>query len=133
MKFEPLKIDMEPEGERLLFNLCQIVKEEFENIKELTDFEEGLTFAQHRLLELSTIKYEYLKNPFYDTASEVQQFEDQDLRDWCSEDSKSIREANRKLIDQLLSQETSEINTRLYYEKVQQIFEERFASFEGTE
>lgn len=65
-----------PAKERLLYNLCQIIKEEFDNIKELTDFEEGLTFAQHRLLELKTIKYEYLHCPFYATAGEVQQFEE---------------------------------------------------------
>ena len=32
--------------------------------------------GQQHLLELKTIKYEYLHSPFYDTASEVQQFEE---------------------------------------------------------
>ena len=41
------------------------MKSEFENIKELTDMEEGLRFALHRLLDLKQMEYEYLKNPFY--------------------------------------------------------------------
>ena len=46
-------------------NLKKIVKSEFENISELTDMEEGLRFALHRLLDLKQMEYEYLKNPFY--------------------------------------------------------------------
>ena len=64
-------------------NLSKIIKEEYENIKELTDFEEGLTFAQHRLLELNTFKYEYLQCPFYNVAKEIEQFEDGELRTWA--------------------------------------------------
>ena len=50
---------------KLIENLGQIVKEEFDNIKELTDMEDGLRFALHRLLDLKQIQYEYLKNPYY--------------------------------------------------------------------
>lgn len=54
------------------------------------------------------------------------------MKEWCAEDANSIHEVNVVLIEQLLSQETSEINTRLYYEKVQQTFEEGFKAFEDT-
>ena len=42
-----------------------MIKAEYDNIKELTDFEEGLRFAIHRLLELKLLQFEYLYNPFY--------------------------------------------------------------------
>jgi len=31
----------------------------------LVDFEEGLSFATHRLLELKQMQQSYLKNPYY--------------------------------------------------------------------
>jgi len=57
------------------------------------DFEEGLNFAQHRLLDLITIKYTYLHNPFYNTAAQAADFPAQELKDWCAEDAASIQKA----------------------------------------
>lgn len=37
---------------QLLENLTQIIKQEYDNIKELTEMEDGLRFALHRLLDL---------------------------------------------------------------------------------
>ena len=46
-------------------NLSEMISTEYQNIKELTDFEPGLKFALHRLLELKMLEYHYLKNPLY--------------------------------------------------------------------
>ena len=67
LKFEAQELQVEAGQQKLLFNLCEIIKQETENIRELVDFEEGLSFAQHRLLDLITIKYTYLHNPFYNS------------------------------------------------------------------
>ena len=73
LKFQALKVEGPAKDQQnYLMNLSKVVKEEFDNIKELTDFEESLTYAQHRQLELNTFKFEYLHCPFYDSASEVQ-------------------------------------------------------------
>ena len=68
------------ESKNYILNLSKVLKEEFENIKELTDFEEGLTYAQHRLLEINMFKYLYLHSPFYDLTQEMQLFEIEELK-----------------------------------------------------
>ena len=49
----------------LVLNLLQIIEEQYANIKELTDFEPGLRFAIHRLLDLKQLQLHYLHNPWY--------------------------------------------------------------------
>ena len=66
------------------------MKQQYANIKELTDFEKGLRFAMHRLMELKTIEYEYLKNPYYTEDSEGKE---------------SIKEEIETLLQQLIEQE----------------------------
>lgn len=46
-------------------NLSEMISTEYQNIKELTDFEPGLKYALHRLLDLKLLEYKYLKNPIY--------------------------------------------------------------------
>ena len=79
--------------------------------------EEGLRFAEHRLLDLKQMQYEYLKNPYY------KPFQNGGLQEFCDEDPKSIRSQIHSLIESLLKQEQSEINTKLYYEKVGKSFD----------
>jgi hypothetical protein len=55
---------------------------EYANIKELTDFEEGLRFALHSQLDLKFLQFEYLKNPFY-SISEI----DPTYKDFISEEN----------------------------------------------
>lgn len=91
-----------------------MIKREYQNIKELTDFEEGLRFALHRLQELKTLQLEYIKNPYY----EFKESEIQSLGEIATEDTDSIQNTIRDLSEKLLALEQSEINTRLYYEKL---------------
>ena len=83
-----------------------MISTEYQNIKELTDFESGLKFALHRLLELKMLEFEYLKNPFYLFESSVV-------------DNLDLIES---LISDLIALEQSEINTKLYYQKVRENF-----------
>lgn len=64
--FRPLLIDLDitnnsfaakdaESEDKLILNLSKMIQTEYDNIKELTDFEEGLRFALHRLLELKTL------------------------------------------------------------------------------
>ena len=96
-----------------------MIKTEYENIKELTDFEEGLRFAIHRLLELKMLQFEYLKNPYY-TLSELK---DSNLQDITNEEVDSINSTVNSLIQNLLDLEQSQINTKLYYQKELSSFE----------
>jgi hypothetical protein len=66
-KFETKDAESE---DKLILNLSKMINSEYDTIKELTDFEEGLRFALHRLLELKTLQFEYLNNPYY-TLSEL--------------------------------------------------------------
>ena len=97
MKFEAGYVYVIPgDGEQFYMqNLCKILKEEYDNIKELTDFEEGLTYAQHRLLELNTFKYEYLHNPFYASSKDIEQFTEPELREWAGEGAEAINSTNK--------------------------------------
>ena len=115
MGFSPVEID----DNEMIQNLVKIISLEYANIKELTDFEEGLRFALHSQLELKQMQYEYLKNPMY-AQSENMSVEH---KDFVSEDKQSIVETIHKLIESLIQQEQSEINVRLYYEKVKSSFE----------
>ena len=91
-------------------NLSEMIQTEYQNIKELTDFEPGLKFALHRLLELKMLEFEYLKNPFYLFESSI-------------EDNKDLIE---QYIEDLIALEQSEINAKLYYKKVRENFEEKY-------
>lgn len=95
-------------------NLGAMILREFQNIKELTDFEDGLRFALHRLQELKTLQFEFMKNPFYLLSEN----ELTNLGEAASEESESITKTVRELNEKLLALEQSEINTRLYYEKL---------------
>lgn len=54
-------------------NLAEILKQEIDNLKQLTEFEEDLRYALLRLQELTRIQYEYLSNPYYsDVSSEFE-------------------------------------------------------------
>ena len=49
----------------MIKNLEQILTKEVTVIKDLTDFEQGLRFAIHRLLDLKQMQLNYLMNPWY--------------------------------------------------------------------
>lgn len=89
--------------------------------------EDGLRFALHRLLDLKQMQYEYLKNPYY------QPFSNAKLQEFCNEDPKSIQQHILKLIESLLQQEQSEINTKLYYEKVGKSFDHVYNQWENLD
>lgn len=92
--------------ESLILSMTQIIEQEYETIKELTDFEEGLGFAIHRLLELKQIQFNYLKNPFYEIGISLP---------FALESIEDIDKQINVHIDQLLKLEQSEINTKLFY------------------
>jgi hypothetical protein len=43
--------------DEFIFNLSEMITREYQTIKELTDFEPGLKFALHRLLELKILEF----------------------------------------------------------------------------
>lgn len=51
--------------ESLVSNLVSVLTQEFSTIKELTDFEPGLQFATHRMLDLKQLLFNYTCNPWY--------------------------------------------------------------------
>jgi hypothetical protein len=86
-----------------------MITREYQNIKELTDFEPGLKFALHRLLELKMLQFHYLKNPLY-------------LFSRTSSIATDHKEVVETLVADLIALEQSEINTKLYYQKVLEDF-----------
>ena len=59
-----------PQANELLTTLNSILDGELVNIRELTQFEEGLQFAQLRQFEILRAQYEYFANPFYNDLDE---------------------------------------------------------------
>ena len=53
-------------------NLSELLQQELLNIKELTDFEKGLQYAQLRQLEIVRLQYEYFANPFYNDLGSIE-------------------------------------------------------------
>ena len=96
-------------------NLAEIMTQEYCNIKELTDFESGLRYAIHRLLDLKQLELKYLLNPWYPTNSELSV---QDL-------DKDIR----SLVEKLLLLEQNEINTKLYFKNLVEKHEQLVAGW----
>ena len=94
-------------SDEFIENLSEMIEREYQNIKELTDFEPGLKFALHRLLELKILEFQYIKNPLYL---------------WTSSIANDHQVVVEKLIADLIALEQSEINTKLYYEKVRADF-----------
>ena len=89
--------------------------------------EDGLRFALHRLLDLKQIQFEYLKNPYYPA------FKNDKIGEFCQQEPSTIREQIKKLIESLIQQEDSEINTKLYYEKVGKSFEHIYSKWYSHE
>lgn len=113
VKSNSLEAVQTADANNFVSNLAEIMTQEYSNIKELTDFESGLRFAIHRLLDLKQLELKYLLNPWYPNNSELSV---QDL-------DKDIR----SLVEKLLLLEQSEINTKLYFrtlvEKHEQLLE----------
>ena len=93
MGFKPLEVD----DDGLIENLVKIISLEYQNIKELTDFEEGLRFALHSQLDLKHLQFEYLQNPLY-----TQIENSADHKDFISEDKQSIANTIYGLIESLI-------------------------------
>ena len=66
MMFKPLH----SEQNEIINNLLTILSQEYNTIKELTDFEKELRFALLRQVELQQLEYEYKDNPYYKVVSD---------------------------------------------------------------
>mmetsp|Transcript_10042 Transcript_10042/g.16909 ORF Transcript_10042/g.16909 Transcript_10042/m.16909 type:complete len:96 (+) Transcript_10042:1184-1471(+) len=67
---DPSKVEGEPSEAAgstslVMANFSTVVEQELGNIRELTDFEEGLRFAMHREADLILLRFLYLCNPYY--------------------------------------------------------------------
>jgi len=67
-------------------------------------------------MEIKTIEYEYLRNPFYGNGGD---------------DVKSIKDTVDELLNQLIQLEKSEISSKMYYQKVLDSFNEVYQNWEG--
>ena len=59
-----------PNANPILTELHEISVQELANIRELTEFEDGLEFAMLRQLEILRLQFEYFTNPFYNDIDE---------------------------------------------------------------
>ena len=59
-----------PHPNPVLTELCTALAQELTNIKELTEFEDGLEFAMLRQLEIIRLQFEYFTNPLYNDLDE---------------------------------------------------------------
>ena len=94
----------QPKEETLVNNLVQVAQQEHATIKELTDFEQGLQFATHRMLDLKQLLFNYTQNPCYQDKVSFEGSQDE------------LDSEIRELVEKLVQMEQSEINTRLFYE-----------------